>query len=220
MASIVSSVEPVCRSCPLSARLQNMRTISIANFRKRVQWTVCLLKLVDRHQEHAHNYSKTAIQEQRWNCEKKIIRNIITMMDKIIVNYKIWNKTRVISFNVNIRTTVLTEAWRHTSMMLRITMYEHNLKKTSTHTVDAVIADRDKIFIFRVWTQCIVENILTETAVSFSVTKPPDFITLSKPSASCFGQTFWWIVVSTPFAAEPNFCTVNVDDLTSQLTCV
>jgi len=107
-------------------------------------------------------------------------------------------------------------------MMLRITMYEHNLKKPSTHTVDAVIADRDKIFIFRgVWTQCIVENILTETAVSFSVTKPPDFIMLSKPSASCcFAQTFWWIFVIFPFFAEPNFCTVNVDDLTSQLTCV
>ena len=96
-------------------------------------------------------------------------------------------------------------------------MYEHNLKKTSTHTVDAVIADRDKIFIFRgVWTQCIVENILTETAVSFSVTKLPDFIMFSKISTSFAFQTFWWIVV----AAEPNFCTLNVDDLTSQPTCV
>jgi len=40
MAFIVSSVERVCRSCPLSVRLQNMRTINIADFRQRVRWTL------------------------------------------------------------------------------------------------------------------------------------------------------------------------------------
>ena len=87
-------------------------------------------------------------------------------------------------------------------------------------TVDAAIIHPDKVCAPT--TDIVrrkVDNILSETAVGFSVALQDFTMSRNTLIAVCLA-TLWRVVGGVPFCTESNVSAVNVDDLASKLTCV